>query len=392
MREWERATWATGVTEESVMRRAGEAVARCALQWTRPADAILVLAGKGHNGDDARFAVEHLSGRRVTLLNVLNPAEAIAITRDFKGALVIDGLFGIGLSRPLTGDWLQLVEAVNALRVPVLAVDVPSGLDADRGEPLGAAVCASVTLTFGAMKPGLLWPKAAAYVGRLEVAADIGLVECPFQTELKWTLPEDFASFPPPRPVNGHKGTFGHLAIVAGSVGYHGAAVLAARGALRAMPGLVSVFTTERAYPLVASQLAQPMVHPWTPDTRLPKLCSAILFGPGLAGPDVPPAMVQTAVRLWSESPLPVIADASALDWLPAGLPAAPGVRVITPHPGEAGRLLGLTTASVQADRRGALRALTKGWGNIWVVLKGRHTLIGSSCGDIWVNSSGNPG
>ncbi|NBQ41766.1 MAG: NAD(P)H-hydrate dehydratase, partial [Mycobacteriaceae bacterium] len=166
----------------------------------------------------------------------------------------------------------------------------------------------------------------------------------------------------------------------------------AARGALRAMPGLVSVFTTERAYPLVASQLAQPMVHPWTPDTRLPKLCSAILFGPGLAGPDVPPAMVQTAVRLWSESPLPVIADASALDWLPAGLPAAPGVRVITPHPGEAGRLLGLTTASVQADRRGALRALTKGWGNIWVVLKGRHTLIGSSCGDIWVNSSGNPG
>lgn len=391
MREWERATWAAGVAEESVMRRASAAVARVAVRLTRPGAEILVLAGKGHNGDDARFATEGLAERRVRVLNVADAAAAAEEVSRFSGALLADGLFGIGLSRPLAGDWLRLVQALNESRVPILAVDVPSGLDADTGAPLGDAVRATVTVTFGAMKAGLLQPLAAPFTGRLEVAADIGLVACPFQTELNWTLPEDFAGFPPPRPVAGHKGTFGHLAIFAGSTGYHGAAVLAARGALRAMPGLVSVFTTERAYPAVAAQLAQPMVHPWTPETWLPESCSAILFGPGLAGAEVSPELVQETVRLWSESPLPVIADASALDWLPPGPTPAGAVRVITPHPGEAGRMLGRATVEVQADRVGAVRALARDWGGAWVVLKGRHTLIGGGRGELFVNSSGNP-
>jgi ADP-dependent NAD(P)H-hydrate dehydratase / NAD(P)H-hydrate epimerase len=262
MREWEQATWAAGVSEESVMRRAGAALAAVARRLTRPGAEVLVLAGKGHNGDDARFAAEGLSDRRVRLLNVTEPAAVLAEVKGFSGALIVDGLFGIGLSRPLAGDWLKLIVALNQSRVPILAVDVPSGLDADTGQPLGDAVRATMTVTFGAMKQGLLRTEAAPFTGRLEVAAEIGLVPCPFATELNWTLPEDFAGFPPPRPVDGHKGTFGHLAIFAGSVGYHGAAVLAAQGALRAMPGLVSVITTERAYPAVAAQLAQAMVHP----------------------------------------------------------------------------------------------------------------------------------
>lgn len=391
MRAWEQATWAAGVSAESVMRRAGQAVARCALRMTRPGAEILVLAGKGHNGEDARLAAGHLTERRTRVVNVTDPAAVVAEVRGFTGALIVDGLFGIGLSRPLEGDWLRLVQTINHSRAAILAVDVPSGLNADTGEPLGGAVHATVTQTFGAMKPGLLPHQAAPFTGRLEVAADIGLVPCPFRTELQWTLPEDFARFPPPRPVEGHKGTFGHLAILAGSQGYHGAAVLAARGALRAMPGLVSVFTTERAYPLVAAQLAQAMVHPWVKDAPLPQSCSAILLGPGLAGVDLPKALVKETIRLWRESPLPVIADASALGWLPPGPAHAGALRVVTPHPGEAAAMLGIAKVGVLADRAAAVREIARVWGDCWVVLKGRQTLVGHGRGDLFLNSSGNP-
>lgn len=390
MREWEQATWAAGVSKDSVMRRAGVAVARVALRMTRPGAQVLVLAGKGHNGDDARFAAEGMSDRKVRVLNVTDPAAAVVEVKGFSGALIVDGLFGIGLSRPLAGDWVKLVAALNESRLPILAVDVPSGLDADTGEPLGDAVRATGTVTFGAMKQGLLHPSAALFTGRIEVAADIGLVSCPFKTELNWTLAEDFTGFPPPRPVEGHKGTFGHLAIIAGSQGYHGAAVLAARGALRAMPGLVSVVTTERAYPAVAAQLAQVMVHPWTEGVALPKTCSAILLGPGLAGVDVPKALVQESVRLWQNSPLPVIADASALGWLPEGPTPARALRVVTPHPGEAATMLGIAKADVLVDRAATVRGVSRTRGGCWVALKGRHTLIGRADGELHLNSSGN--
>jgi ADP-dependent NAD(P)H-hydrate dehydratase / NAD(P)H-hydrate epimerase len=391
MRDWERATWATGVAEASVMRRAGEAVARCARRMTRAGDSVLVLAGKGHNGDDARFAAEQLTGRTVRLVNVIEPSAAVKEASGFAGALIVDGLFGIGLNRPLVGDWLRLVQALNASRVPILAVDVPSGMNADTGELLGDAVRAAVTVTFGAMKQGLLLPKAAPLTGRLEVAAEIGLVPCPFRTEMNWTLPEDFGRFPPRRPVEGHKGTFGHLAIFAGSQGYHGAAVLAARGALRAMPGLVSVFTTERVYPLVAAQLAQAMVHPWVEGKALPKSCSAILIGPGLAGVDVPKPLVEEAIRLWQDSPLPIIADASALGWLPSGTTRSGTLRVVTPHPGEAAAMLGIAKAGVLSHRVAVLREIARTRGGCWVVLKGRQTLVGCGHGELFVNSSGNP-
>lgn len=392
MREWERATWATGVSETAVIRRAGLALAAVAGRLTQPGAEVLVLAGKGHNGDDARFAAGSLADRRVRLLNVTDPAAVLTEVSIFSGALIVDGLFGIGLSRPLEGDWLSLVGALNQSRVPILAVDVPSGLDADTGKPLGDAVRATVTVTFGAMKQGLLRTEAVPFTGRLEVAADIGLMPCPFRSELNWTLPGDFEGSHPPRPLDGHKGTFGHLAILAGSIGYHGAAVLTARGALRAMPGLVSVFTTEGAYPAVAAQLDQAMVRPWSKGQAMPKSCSAIVMGPGLAGSDVPESLVADAIRLWRESPLPVIADASALAWLPHGPITAAGLRVVTPHPGEAAKILAMPKTKLAADREVALREISHALGECWVILKGRHTLVGRAQGEVFANSSGNVG
>lgn len=395
MREWEQATWAAGQTPEAVIRRVGETIAARVCAATREGDTVLLLAGKGHNGDDARMAVPHLHRRVARLIDVRDPAQAlreVATALERRPALVVDGLFGIGLDRPLTGAWAALVDTVNASRSAcVLAVDVPSGLDADTGCVHGAVVRASVTWTLGAPKRGLLEPRAGEYVGRLELAPDIGLVPCPCSSALAWTVPGDFLGFPPLRPEESHKGVFGHVLIIAGSEGYHGAAVLAARGALAAAPGLVSVWTTPGAYIPVASQLQAAMVHPWRAGAAIPTSCTAVLAGPGLAGPDVPEALRAEVVELWARSQLPMVADASALDWLPAHRLAAPGLRVLTPHPGEAARLLGSRVAEVQSDRVAALRRLASAFASSWVVLKGRHTLVGGCDGTVFANSTGNP-
>ena len=255
----------------------------------------------------------------------------------------------------------------------------------------GAAIRAAVTLTVGAPKTGLLRESAWQHVGRLEVATETGLIVCPHASELNWTLPEDFSGFPPPRPVASHKGSFGHLAILAGSRGFHGAAVMAARGAQRARPGLITLYTDESAYGPVASQLQAVMVSPWSASIDFSAF-SALLVGPGLAAPDIPDEIKKIARRLWKYSPMPVIVDASALDWLP--LDPAPGqaIRVITPHPGEAARLLKATVQQVQSNRPGALRDLSRTFSGSFVVLKGHQTLIGRCEGALFVNSSGNPG
>ena len=163
-----------------------------------------------------------------------------------RPALIIDGLFGIGLNRPLSAEWVRFINLVNEACACALAVDVPSGLNADTGQPEGAAVRASVTLTVGAPKAGMLQESAWPFVGRLEVAPEVGLVPCPHRSAVQWTLPQDFTGYPPPRMAATHKGNYGHLAILAGSVGYHGAAVLASRGAQRAQLGLITLQTTEK--------------------------------------------------------------------------------------------------------------------------------------------------
>ena len=397
MREWERATWASGQTESAVIARVGEALAKHALGLTKPGDSVLLLAGRGHNGDDVRAMVEHLRGREVTLIDVADPAAVqseISSVLAKQPGLVVDGLFGIGLNRELSAAWQELFSILNQSGLRVLAVDVPSGLDADTGEPQPVALQAAVTVTIGAPKRGLLATPAATHVGRLEVASEVGLIPCAVASELQWTVADDFTNFPPPRPVAGHKGTFGHAAVIAGSPGYHGAAVLAARGAQRARPGLITLFVQPGVYAPVAAQLQAVMVSPW-PDaarSRAVEKFTAFLFGPGLAAETLPPSVREWFRHLWSNDPRPVIADASALDWLPPGATPTGACRVITPHPGEAARLLGTTAEEIQRDRLGSLRALSEKFGGCWVVLKGRHTLIGKNTGAGFVNSSGNDG
>jgi NAD(P)H-hydrate epimerase len=394
MREWENATWASGQTETEVIRRVGKKIAKRARKLTRSGDLILILTGKGNNGNDARAAQESLENRRVEILDVTAPdsdLQKLETALQQKLALIIDGLFGIGLNRTLDDGWKKFIATVNASKIPVLAVDVPSGLNADTGENFGAAIEATITLTIGAPKTGLLAQNAWPFVGRLEVADDVGLISCPHKSELNWTLPEDFENFPPGRAVAGHKGSFGHLAIVAGSFGFHGAGVLCARAAQRAQPGLVTVFTQENVYHVVATQLQAVMVNVWKPEMKLPESASAMLIGPGLAAPHMADEMKTNIRRLWRDLKLPLIVDASALDWLVSHMLVKNLTRIVTPHPGEAARMLDTTTEKVQANRVLALREISGRFGKCWVVLKGHQTLIGRSEGEIFVNSSGNP-
>jgi NAD(P)H-hydrate epimerase len=393
MREWERATWATGVKEDDVIRRVGKRVARRARKLTRAGDTILFLVGKGHNGDDASAAAKQLEGRRAEVLEMFLPGTDLLPLEQAlqeKPALIVDGLFGIGLNRPLSESWQKIITTINAANIPVLAIDVPSGLNAATGETFGAAIRAAVTLTVGAPKMGMLVPAAWPYVGRLEVTEEVGLVRCPLQSELNWTMPEDFEWFPPARTTAGHKGDFGHAVMVAGSLGFHGAAVLAARGAQRAQPGLVTVFTPENIFIPVAAQLQAAMVKVWHAEHPWPEKTTAALIGPGLAAPEIAAELKPFTQQLWREAAFPVVVDASALDWLEPQAAATLAARVLTPHPGEAARLLGTTPDVVQADRVKALRELSQKFGGAWVVLKGHQTLIGRSEGTIFVNPSGN--
>lgn len=394
MREWETATWASGQTELEVIRRVGKALAARAMELTRPNQSILILAGRGNNGEDARLAREHLSDRRVDVVDVRDPQtdlHKVTTALSLKPDLVMDGLFGIGLNRALDEAWVGLINTINEARLRVLSVDVPSGLNADDGTHWGAAIQAGLTITVGAPKIGLLQDVAQGYVGQLEVAQPVGLGTCDIKTEQRWMVADDFADYPPDRLAATHKGNYGHVCIVGGSLGYHGAAVLACRGAQRAQPGLITLYTPENVYTPIAAQMQAVMVSPWVRDSRLRSDFSAYLVGPGLASGDVPESLKNAVKELWRHAPQPVVVDASALDWLPRDTPRHIGARIITPHPGEAARLLRGSAEQVQANRVRALRELSHRYGNAWVVLKGHQTIIGRATGDIYVNSAGNP-
>jgi ADP-dependent NAD(P)H-hydrate dehydratase / NAD(P)H-hydrate epimerase len=393
MREWEKATWASGQTETQVIRHVGKRVAKRARKLTQSGDAILVLAGKGNNGNDARAAAEWIEDRHLEILSITAPENDAARLQELlrrKFGLIIDGLFGIGLNRPLDEHWQKVISIINQSKIPTLAIDAPSGLNCDRGIAEGAAIEAMLTLTIGAPKAGMLSQSAWPFVGRLELLPDVGLVPCPFTSEWNWTVAEDFECFPPRRAEAGHKGLHGHLAIVAGSMGFHGASVLAARAAQRAQPGLITLFTDEPVYDVVAPQLQAVMAGIFRPEMKFPETTTAVLIGPGLHAPGVADTMRKTVQRIWRDSPWPVVVDASALDLLSPNV-LSRAARVITPHPGEAARMLNSNSKQVQADRPRALRELSKRFGNCWVVLKGHQTLVGSNDGEIYINSSGNP-
>lgn len=396
MREWESATWNVGVTESSVIERVGCLVAERLRMELRPGDRVLLLAGRGNNGNDVRCMRPHLDDFHTRWVDVPDPGAALDELKPFLAAPVdwiVDGLFGIGLNRPLDGAWRRLIDFINQAGARILAVDAPSGLNVESGGIEGCAIRADLTLTLGAVKAGLLSPAAVEYCGRLELIPDIGLVtDFSLAGNSQWILPADFPGLPPTRNVTGHKGSYGHLGIWAGSPGYHGAAVLACRAAQKARPGLITLQTHAAVYVPVAAQLQAAMVRPWTEDDPVTGEYSALVIGPGLAAPGLPETLVAEVRKLWRESPIPLVVDASALDWLPAGGIPNRAVRIITPHPGEAARLLGTGPADVQSDRLGATRALSEKFGGCHVVLKGHQSVIGSAAGSFLVNSSGNPG
>ena len=421
MRSWEAATWAAGIQESDVIGRVGRAVTDWLLSRTHPSDSILIVAGKGHNGDDGRAASKCLlsAERDASLLEVQNPEQAAdrlerALSRH--PSVILDCLFGLGLNRDLSPAWQAVIRQINQAGAMVVAVDVPSGLNAQTGFPMGGGVQAEYTLTVGAPKAGMLTSQARPFVGYMRVLADVGLLSNFFSVakfgepskrrdsgngrsnkepacdnSLFFSREEDFRGFPPPRRAMDHKGSFGHLAILAGSRGYHGAAVLAARGAMRACPGLITLSTTPECYLPAAAHLQQAMVEPWEESWRPPAKATGILAGPGLAGKDVPNRLMDQLRELWREDERPVLVDASGLDWLPQGAETA-GLRGITPHAGEAARLLQCRPADVNENSVDCLRKLSSQFGGCWVVLKGAHSLIGRKQGPVFVNSTGTPG
>ncbi len=338
---------------------------------------------------------------------VPDPAHLAARKEEMRRAAVwVDALLGTGLSAELRGFLREVVEFLDALGRPVFAVDLPSGLDADTGRPRGACLRAEVTATFGFPKIGLLLYPGASYTGRLEVC-DIGIpavVVERLRPRQRLITPEAVRKALPARPPDAHKGTTGHVLLLAGSPGKTGAAALAALAALRAGAGLVTVGCPASLNPVLETLLREPMTSPLPEEEpgilgpgALPALerlvagkgCLAV--GPGLGTDPRTRALVR---RLPAACPVPLVIDADGLNALAgelAALSQAAAPVVLTPHPGEMARLLGTSVAAVQQDRVASARALAHAAG-VHVVLKGARTVIAHPDGGVEINPTGNPG
>jgi hydroxyethylthiazole kinase-like uncharacterized protein yjeF len=323
--------------------------------------------------------------------------------------LVIDALFGTGLARPLAGAFAQLVEGLDEVERPRIAVDIPSGLAGSSAARIGPHLHADLTVTFAAPKVAHILPPAADAVGEL-VVADLGypphLVE-EAAGDLHLLVGEELAALLPPRARDSHKGDYGHLLVVAGALGKAGAAVLAARAAVRAGCGLVTAAVAAPIAPILHVGCWEAMVVPLpaSPGGALaaaaaePALAaaasrSAMALGPGLGEEEGTVAAIR---RLTAEAGLPLVLDADGLNAFAgrAGdLARRTAPTVLTPHPGELGRLLGCSTQEVQADRPAAARRAAELTGAV-VVLKGSLTLVAAppgGGGGLYVNPTGNPG
>jgi NAD(P)H-hydrate epimerase len=324
---------------------------------------------------------------------------AAALAAAGRHDLVIDALFGTGLARPLTGFYARLVEGLNEVPRPRVAVDIPSGLSGSHAEAPGPHLLADLTVTFAAPKVAHVFPPAADAVGEL-VVTDLGfprrLVD-EAEGDLHLLVGEELGGLLPPRARDSHKGDYGHLLLVAGSPGKAGAAVLAARAAVRAGAGLVTAAVPETILQIVHLGSIESMVLPLAAGLSAEQVLaaaagkSALAVGPGLGQEAETVAAIR---RLVAAVELPLVLDADGINAFagrPAELAARRAPTVLTPHPGELGRLLGISTAEVQADRPAAARRAAAATGAI-VVLKGSLTLIAAPGGGLYVNPTGNPG
>ncbi|HEX2650681.1 MAG TPA: NAD(P)H-hydrate dehydratase [Burkholderiales bacterium] len=366
-----------------LMERAGAAAAELAtkLCGDRTKD-VVVLAGPGNNGGDAKVVSRLLQEKffRVSLVEKEVP--------DKNPGLIVDGLFGIGLARPIEGELAKLIAWVNAQRCPVLALDIPSGLQADTGRVLGCAVRATHTITFLGLKPGLLTLEGPDLCGDVSVA-DLG-VEKP-KVDHGWVAePALFANALKPRPANFHKGMAGSLGIVGGAEGMTGAALLAGRAALKLGAGRVYVGALGGSTPV---DFHSPELMLRSADEILALDLDALVMGPGLGESE----RAETLLGAVLASDMPCVLDADALNLiaqnedLRRACAKRPAETLLTPHPAEAGRLLAETTAHVQEDRLKAARALS-GNLNAHVVLKGAGSVLVARDGHWFINDSGNSG
>ena len=402
-----------GVSARLLMERAG----RAAWDAFRPAwpnaERVAVVCGAGNNGGDgyvfAQLALEH--GCKVQVLalaaqdalrgEALAAADAVlrrgvapqpVSASGLDGAdVIIDAVFGIGLDRDVEGRWRAAIEAMNACGRPILAMDVPSGLDADTGRVMGAAVHASLTVTFLGLKTGLYGGSGPDCTGRilfsdLDVPNGVyhGVEAAAYRIDLG-QVRDGLRR----RQRTAHKGDFGHVLVIGGDHGFAGAARLAAEAAARIGSGLVSVATRPEHAMAISAARPELMAHGIASASQLGPLlerASVVAIGPGIGQSDWAQGLFGRVL----ETRLPLVVDADALNLL-ARDPCRRADWIITPHPGEAARLLDCSTAEVQADRLRAAQALQARFDGI-AVLKGCGTVIADGGGPPALCSQGNPG
>jgi hydroxyethylthiazole kinase-like uncharacterized protein yjeF len=419
-----------------LMENAGAAAARVYRQRFASAARPVVLCGKGNNGGDGFVVARHLLDLEPRVYLLASRADVKGDARVHMGVfersggtlvevpdglawagargavlgapVVIDAILGTGLHQAPSGVVGEVIAALAESTASIFAIDVPSGVSSDTGELQWAALAADVTVTFAALKYGHVLPPACDRVGAL-VVAEIGIPRGLLSGARLWlTEPSDLAAAYPPRMPGAHKGSFGHVLVLAGSVGKTGAAILAGTAALRAGAGLVTVATPAPALPLVAAGPPELMTEPLPSGPAglehdaiaralaLAKTRDAVVLGPGLGQESGTREFVREFV---ARCPQPLVVDADALNALaPSGKEAGrTGVlrrsvaTIVTPHPGEMARLTGSTTAEIQRRRLETARSFAMETGAL-VVLKGQRTLVADPEGRAAVNPTGNPG
>lgn len=411
-----RAIEQAGIAGETLMIRAGEAAFRRLQEHWPDCQQPAIVCGGGNNGGDgyvvallalraglqpqvfATLAPGDLGGDARTMADRALadgvPVTVLSQTRpDFNGHdLIVDGLLGTGLSGPVRAGQAVLIDTINQSGLPVLALDIPSGLSADTGAVLGTAVRADITVTFVGMKRGLLTGAGPALCGELyfEDLAIPAEIQQSLPADCQRVLLQDLPAVLPRRRRDAHKGDHGHVLIVGGDHGYAGAVMLAAEAAARSGAGLTSVATRPAHVSALISRRPEIMVRGIDQADELAPLlarASVVVCGPGLGQSEWGLALLRTVLA----SNLPLVLDADALNLISSHQLQWGSTAVLTPHPGEAARLLDGSTAEVQEDRFAAVRVLA-GRYQATVLLKGPGTLIAGPDTALALVHAGNPG
>ena len=353
---------------------------------------VLIVGNRAKFTGDARINFEICERLNIPMYDIIDVDEVDeAIAHASDADLIVDAIFGTGLNREPSGVHADVIRAIAELRIPVIAVDLPSGANASSGTPFEPCIHAEVTVTFAAPKLCHVFDPAATFCGEI-IVADIAIPNAAVDEEdvtLALTTLHDVQPIFAPRLAATHKGTYGHVAIVGGSPGRSGAAVLAARGAIRTGAGLVTVITDRDTAPQIHAHSIESMT---TNDEGAIKTKDAVLAGPGLRDDEESYTHIRELIANIEQ---PLVIDASALNAFakraneinPQSRP-----RVITPHPGELARLLGSDAKSINANRIDAAREAAR-IANCVVVLKGHQTVIANrGDGHVNINPTGNPG